>query len=297
MLLVPGGECGYANRENTRDSKWNAQAPVGNFAPNPVSIDADFCLVATGARNPLRCAGTTLTAQDTMLALGYFVPGTREKIDIQFLHRFEGYIWVFPRPGHLSVGICGKGFPASELRKLLELYMEQHGIERKGATFYSHLLPCLDTHAWKRNRVAGDGWMAIGDAAGLVDPVTGEGLYYAMRSADLATRTLLNEATAKTEQAYRWLLRRDFAADLEFGSRLAQRIFRGQYLFGEVPARMIQFTRRSPTFRAVMQDLFSGTQNYIGLKGRLLRNLHGSLFEILGSFGLGWLVPRKDTVA
>ena len=83
------------------------------------------------------------------------------------------------------------------------------------------------------------------------------------------------------------------------GTRLApgQRIFHGNYMFGSVPARMIQFTRRSPTFRAVMQDLFSGTQNYIGLKGRLLRNLNGSLFEILGSFGFGRLVPRKDSVA
>ena len=261
------------------------------------SIDADFCVVATGARNPLRCAGTALTPQDAMCALGYFVPGTQDRIDIQFLQKLEGYIWVFPRPGHLSVGICGKGVPAAELRRQLEHYMDEHGIQREGSTFYSHLLPSLETQAWKNNRVAGDRWMAVGDAAGLVDPITGEGLYYAMRSADLATRTLLNEAAERTEQAYRWLLRRDFAADLELGSRLAQRIFHGNYMFGAVPARMIQFTRRSPTFRDVMQDLFSGTQNYIGLKGRLLRNFHGSLFEILGSFGFGRLVPRKDSVA
>jgi flavin-dependent dehydrogenase len=237
-----------------------------------------------------------------MSALGYFVPGNRDKIDIQFLEHLEGYIWVFPRSGHLSVGICGKGVAASELRKRLELYMEQHSIQREGSTFYSHLLPCLDTPAWKQNRVAGDGWMAVGDAAGLVDPVTGEGLYYALRSADLAARTLLSEACVnkafdRTEQAYRWLLRRDFAADLELGSRLAQRIFHGKYVFGTVPARMIQFTRRSPTFRIIMQDLFSGTQNYLGLKRRLLRNLNGSLFEILGSFGFSRLVPRKDSVA
>src|SRR6185503_15727318 len=110
----------------------------------------------------------------------------------------------------------------------------------------SHLLPSLEAAAWKKNRVAGDKWMAVGDAAGLVDPITGEGLYYAIRSADLATRTLLSEATERTEQAYRWLLRRDFSADLELGSRLAHRIFHGTYMFGSVPARMIQFTRRSP---------------------------------------------------
>ncbi len=296
MLLCRAENAG-AQIEKTRITEMIRCASGWKLKTKCGAIDADYCLVATGARNPLRCAGTTLTPQDAMSALGYFVPGTQERIDIQFLQGLEGYIWVFPRPGHLSVGICGKGVPASELRKQLERYMEEHSIRREGSTFYSHLLPSLDTPAWKKNRVAGDRWMAVGDAAGLVDPVTGEGLYYAMRSADLAARTLLNEAVEKTEQAYRWLLRRDFAADLELGSRLAQRIFHGKYLFGSVPARMIQFTRRSPTFRDVMQDLFSGTQNYIGLKGRLLRNLNGSLFEILGSFGFGRLVPRKDSVA
>ena len=296
MLLCRASKAG-AQIEKTRVTEMSRTGGGWKLRTKSGSIDADFCLLATGARNPLRCAGTTLLPQETMSALGYFVPGTRENIDIQFLENLEGYIWVFPRSGHLSVGICGKGVPASDLRKKLELYMEQHSIRREGSTFYSHLLPCLETPSWKQNRVAGDGWMAVGDAAGLVDPITGEGLYYAMRSADLATRTLLGGALDKTEQAYRWLLRRDFAADLELGSRLAQRVFHGHYMFGTVPARMIQFTRRSPTFRAVMQDLFSGTQNYIGLKGRLLRNLNGSMFEILGSFGFGRLVPRKDSVA
>src|SRR5262249_13714827 len=158
----------------------------------------------------------------------------------------------------------------------------------KGATFYSHLLPSLETQAWKKNRVAGDGWMAIGDAAGLVDPITGEGLYYAIRSADLAVRSLISDIGGFTEklQAYRRLLRRDCSADLEFASRIARQVFVGRFLFGSVPSRMVQFTRRSPRFSGLMRDLFAGTQTYIGLKKRLLGNLNGSLFEIAMSFGL-----------
>ena len=119
------------------------------------------------------------------------------------------------------MGICGKGEPASALRARLERYMEEQGLPKDGATFYSHLLPCLETPAWKRNRVAGDGWLAVGDAAGLVDPITGEGLYYAVRSADLAAKAILSESLDLAGAAYRKLIRRDFMADLEFGSRLA----------------------------------------------------------------------------
>jgi geranylgeranyl diphosphate/geranylgeranyl-bacteriochlorophyllide a reductase len=258
--------------------------------------EADFCVVATGARNPLREVGTEWSAKDTMSALGYYVPASQDHIDIQFLPRLEGYIWVFPRCGHLSVGICGKGAPAHALRARLEKYMEERGIAWKGAKFYSHMLPSLESPGWRKNRVAGEGWMAVGDAGGLVDPITGEGLYYAMRSGDLASRVILNDAHSPAEKpaAYRALLAREFALDLEFASTLARRVFLGTFMFSSVPARMIQFIRRSPRFCELMQDLFAGTQPYIELRARLLRNLNGTLQEVLMNFLLNRVIPESS---
>ncbi len=259
------------------------------------SLDADFCVVATGARNSLRNVGTQWTAADTMYALGYYVPSKQDHIDIQFLANLEGYIWVFPRCGHLSVGICGKGEPAQSLRARLERYMEEKGISNKGAAFYGHMLPSLDPTGWQKNRVAGDGWLAVGDAGGLVDPITGEGLYYAMRSGDLASQVVLNESHSISEkaQAYCNMLRRDFASDLEFGATLAKRVFLGRFLFSTVPARMVGFVRRSPRFRALIEDLFAGTQPYLDLKARLFKNLNGTLQEVVMNFFLQKLIPEK----
>jgi geranylgeranyl reductase family protein len=293
MLLDRAQRAG-AQIEKTRVLNMERSARGWRLRTKTGTVDADYCIVATGARNPLREFGTELTPSDAMSALGYYVPGDRHQIDIQFLPQLDGYIWVFPRCGHLSVGICGKGESAAALRLRLERYMSDQGISREGATFYSHLLPCLDTPAWKRNRVAGDGWLAIGDAAGLVDPITGEGLYYAMRSADLATQAILSECPEAAGVAYRKALRRDFVGDLEFGSRLAHRVFHGTFLWGSVTSRMVQFTRLSPKFRDVMQDLFAGTQPYIGLKKRLFRNLNGSLIEVVCNLGFGRLIPRRD---
>src|SRR5262249_33291301 len=200
-LLLDRAQSAGAQLEKTRvtsithgASGWQLRTPSG-------TAEADFCVVATGARNPLRDVGTQLRPEDTMSALGYYVPGSQARIDIQFLPKLEGYIWVFPRCGHMSVGICGKGEPAASLRRRLELYMSQRGISWKGAAFYSHLLPSLDTSSWRGNRVAGEGWMAVGDAAGLVDPITGEGLYYAIRSADLASQTILADAEPADQPA------------------------------------------------------------------------------------------------
>jgi geranylgeranyl reductase family protein len=292
-MLLERAERAGAQIEKARVTRLERCGSGWQLRTQSGSADADYCIVATGARNPLRDVGTELRAEDSMSALGYYIPGEQERIDIQFLPNLEGYIWIFPRCGHLSVGICGKGEPAAALRKRLERYMTERGIRWKGASFYSHLLPCLETRSWKGNRVAGEGWLAVGDAAGLVDPITGEGLYYAIRSADLAARSLLNDAAETVAANYRRLVRRDFAADLEFGSRLAKRVFQGRFLFGSVPSRMVQFTRRSPRFSAIMQDLFAGKQPYLGLKRRLLENLNGSLYEIFMSFGFSRLVPGK----
>ncbi len=74
-----------------------------------------------------------------MYALGYWVPSDQAHIDIQFLPKLEGYIWVFPRAGHLSVGICGKGESAQSLRGRLERYMDERGISRKeGKVLWPH---------------------------------------------------------------------------------------------------------------------------------------------------------------
>lgn len=295
-MLLERAEKSGASIEKTRvlglekrDRGWKLRTQNG-------IAEADFCVIATGARNPLRSVGTEWSPKDTMSALGYYVPAAQEHIDIQFLPKLEGYIWVFPRCGHLSVGICGKGEPATALRARLERYMDERGIAWKGSAFYSHMLPSLETAAWKRNRTSGDGWLAVGDAAGLVDPITGEGLYYAMRSGDLAGQVVIDDAHGLAEKAaaYRALLTREFAMDLEFAATLAKRVFLGSFMFHSVPARMVHFIRRSPRFRALMQDLFAGTQPYLTLKSRLLRNLNGTLHEVLMNFFLDRVIPESS---
>jgi flavin-dependent dehydrogenase len=282
-LLLERAERAGAKLEKTRVLEISRSGGGWLVKTRHGAIEADYCVVATGGRNSLRDFGTQWTAGDTMYALGYYVPYQQDHVDIQFLPNLQGYIWVFPRCGHVSVGIGAKGESAQSLRARLERYMDEKGIPYRGAPFFAHILPSLRSCRWKNNRVAGDGWFAVGDAGGLVDPITGEGLYYALRSAELASQVLLNESLPPAEnvQVYTSLLYRDFAEDLEFGASLAQRLFVGKFLFGTIPARTVQFIRRSPRFRTVVGDLVAGTLPYLDLKSRLLKNLHSNLREVV----------------
>ncbi len=257
-------------------------------------IEADYVVVATGARNPLRDVGTQWTPEDTMVALGYYIPLNQEYIDIQFLDRLEGYIWIFPRSGHLSAGICGRGESAQQLRLRLERYLDEKGIQWRQGQLYAHMLPSLSVRNWRHNRMAGHRWMAVGDAAGFVDPITGEGIYYAVRSGDLASQILSGGAfdPLKAGEQYKQLIEQDFLADLAFGASFAQKLYLGRFLFKSIPTCIVDYMRRSEKLNELMRDIFSGTQDYLTLRQRLFRNLNGTLNEMMLNFIFTRIIPE-----
>jgi flavin-dependent dehydrogenase len=244
-------------------------------------VEADFVVVAAGARNSLLPDTVPLARRDLEMTLGYFVPAQAEGISVKFLSHFEGYLWSFPRCDHLSVGICGSmsKHTSQELRRNLHAFMESEKISRDGARFYSHVLPSPQKQTLSSRRVVGRNWALVGDAAAWVDPITGEGLYYALRSGELLAESLIARKVAE----YPARIRKAFSTDLEFATRIARRFYGGHFLGGAVATRMIQFIERSPTFRSLMADVFAGSQDYCGLKRRLWAQCGTTLTEVVGS--------------
>ncbi|HUJ41191.1 MAG TPA: NAD(P)/FAD-dependent oxidoreductase [Candidatus Acidoferrales bacterium] len=245
-------------------------------------ITADFVVLAAGARNPLLPGTTPLHQRDLEQTIGYFVPTSGDRIIVRFLSKFAGYIWSFPRSDHLSVGICGRLTPGGTrvMKEHLHRFLEAERIPWEGATFYSHVLPSPQLDTLHLRRVVGRNWALVGDAAAWVDPLTGEGLHYALRSGHL-----LADALAEGRpDSYPARVRREFAADFEFAVHAARRLFTGTFLGGAVTTRMIQFIRRSPAFCSLMRDLFSGSQDYRTLKRRLWSQLGLTLGQIFQSF-------------
>jgi flavin-dependent dehydrogenase len=202
-------------------------------------------------------------------------------MQIQFLKGITGYIWVFPRPDHVSAGIAGKMGETStaELRRTLERWLEENGFSLAGARFYSHILPALRARTLDVLEVCGDGWAMVGDSAGLVDPITGEGLYYALRSAELCAQALLAERPAE----YKAQLEGEVLPELRLAARVSQRFYSGQ-VFGEsVLERMVSLTSQSESFRHLMSDLFAGIQGYRDLRSRLYRSLPSLMAEGLAA--------------
>lgn len=242
---------------------------------------ADFLVLAGGARNQLLPETRPLQRDELEMTQGYFVPNTADSITVKFLPHFEGYIWSFPRCDHLSVGICGSmsAHTSAELRGHLQEFVQKQKMNTESATFYSHVLPSPRETTFSQRTVLGKNWAMVGDAAAWVDPLTGEGLFYAMRSGELLGKSIAQGCPEK----YAAWIKAAFSSELEFAARIVRRFYRGSFLGTAVTTRMVQFMRRSPVFRQLMSDLFSGTQDYSSLKRRLWGHLGLTLSDFVAN--------------
>src|SRR5437762_13683163 len=93
---------------------------------------------------------------------------------------------------------------------------------RGTAERYAARIPGLAPKAWNTRTACGTDWALLGDAAGFADPVTGEGIYYDIRSAELFAESYL----AKDPAVYEQLCRHDCGRDLQRDSEM-RRIFYG----------------------------------------------------------------------
>jgi len=281
LLLERAAEAG-CRIVRVRVTDLQIEADSVTFTTAGTKQKTDFAVIAAGARNSLLPGVQPLARNDLELTLGYFIPSTDDLLRVKFLRHFEGYIWSFPRPDHLSVGICGKlsRHSSQELADHLHQFLQEEGVPTEGSRFYSHILPSPRPRTLRERPISGRSCALAGDAAALVDPVTGEGIYYALRSGDLLAEALI----AEEPESYFERVREDFSRELEIAGRVARKFYSGTFLGGAVATRMTQFASRSATFRRLLGDVFSGAQDYSSLKARLWAQLGLTLTEVFASF-------------
>ncbi|HEV2800960.1 MAG TPA: NAD(P)/FAD-dependent oxidoreductase [Pyrinomonadaceae bacterium] len=283
--------------EGDERGRWIARTRSGASWQGRVLVAAD------GANSPIarRLAGA-LPKAEMEVAFGYRAPlpkhGDAPTV-IAFLPGWVGYAWAFPRLDHISFGIATSqdAFDHRSLDALLWEFMigyyriredasaplwssqeetsskddaSRAEIERKlrgSVDAYAARIPGLAVETWNTRCVGTDTWALLGDAAGFADPVTGEGIYYALRSAELFAEAFLAGRTADYEA--RW--RADFGYELRRASGMRRRFY-GEFLGAPFTDRMIDFARLHPGIRRTLRELVAGDQGYVNLKRTLARS-------------------------
>jgi flavin-dependent dehydrogenase len=188
-----------------------------------------YIAFADGAKGTLRRQlGFTATVPhdiglDMDVEAGSACPWTPEALYIDWGAWPQSYAWAFPKADHWSIGVKGPAARGPALVHYLRRFM-QHWQLRPGAGKLPYLAHMLPTRPAGMPLVRGRA-LVLGDAAGLLEPFTGEGIYYAVRSAYLAAEALATAGVRDTSPlAYEAAVDAEIMPDI-LGGGVLQQVF------------------------------------------------------------------------
>ncbi len=188
-------------------------------------------------------------------------PEWRDLLALELGSMAGGYGWSFPKSDHFNVGCGGWRDQGPQLRRHLSALRSRYGLDAvESSESRGHSLPTRDGEApIVRGRA-----LLVGDAAGLVDPMSGEGIYAAFVSGRLAASSVMSLLQGKSPDLwpYEAAVERELMPDIRAGTLL-----RDAYHFTPRPCYAVM--RRSKALRRALGELITGDKTYEGLLRQL----------------------------
>jgi geranylgeranyl reductase family protein len=198
----------------------------------------------------------------------------------------QGYGWMFPKQGRLSVGLGEFRLKSQRLRASFDRFVQAYP-RLRGWTVprpLGHPIPvfvpnCNGKTKPKSSLVRGR-VLLVGDAGHLVDPLFGEGIYYAVRSAQLAARAIVRSMTGGhgllTE--YDADVGREIVPDFEVTARIARVVYGFPYLCFKLLRR---YEAVIHGYFEVLQGRTTAERFVAGTKAKLKTSVSDLLLEAL----------------
>lgn len=188
-----------------------------------------------------------------------------------------GYFWIFPKKRHLTVGagIFKHGGKARNLKEALEKYIGSNALLAKGIprSVKGHLISVLLDES---DTIADKGVFLTGDAAGLTDPFMGEGIPYAIRSGELAAKSILDGAGDACENYYQ-AVKREILPGFKVAAKLSGFVFS----FPKIAHKLLKDHAVMANF---YEDIFQGSSDYTGLFDKVREKIKTS-YGVLAARG------------
>ena len=202
-------------------------------------------------------------------------PATWEKaIGIDFGGLPGGYGWVFPKGDHLNIGLGGWKHVGPRLRPAFARFVESYGFDPTDVWgVRGHYLPIRHSDS----KLVDSNVLLVGDAAGVLDPLTGEGIYGALWTGKAAAANIRDYLDGKTcgLDGYREQVERQLLPDLNVSRRLHD-------IFHMWPSLFLGIERGTSTLWPAIERLLQGESHYLAVARDLGRIW--PLLELISDF-------------
>jgi flavin-dependent dehydrogenase len=189
----------------------------------------------------------------------------------------NGYGWIFPKRNHLSVGILSLSDKPKGIRNDLHAFIAAKRLDTRIQTLSmrGHGIPYGPD---RRNRYANPLGLLVGDATGIVDPITGEGIYYAVRGAQIASEAITAHIVDKKRsfRTYDAMLAQDLLPEIGYARWLAHILYKCERLShralrtkgAKIAENHVKIITGAKTYRQLHREVFSlaGLRTILGFK-------------------------------
>lgn len=195
------------------------------------------------------------------------LPQQSERVEIDFGAARWGYGWVFPKLKTFTIGVGGIHRLNPDLRSRLDRFLQHKGLDAAEFKVKGQYIPFGDFR-----KIPGAGNVLLsGDAAGTVDPITGEGIAYAMQSGAAAGRAITRALSNTVGDSALTLYCRDYE---EIASSLRQAIFWRRFIFPTILQRPFAWAfSDASTLQQGYLDILAGEREYSALYGLFVRQV------------------------
>ncbi|MDD3519849.1 MAG: geranylgeranyl reductase family protein [Actinomycetota bacterium] len=175
-----------------------------------------------------------------------------------------GYLWLFPKNKKISAGMGGLSAKSKEIKKYLSMYIKNTELlsinPKEKFQSYAHFIPLRD----KKNFISSRRVLATGDAAGLGDGFTGEGLHNAILSSHLAFSSICKALKNSSFEFvdYNEKIRNEIMQNIEYSLIISKIFFSSQYFYYKL------IKRNENIFRSCCKIL-RGEKTYLDVVNKL----------------------------
>lgn len=194
-------------------------------------------------------------------------PHMKTRLSLDLSAASWGYGWVFPKTNSFTVGIGGTHALNGDMNGKMDAYLRLNDLDPDDYKYKGHYIPW---GAFRKtpgqNRV-----FLCGDAAGLVDPISGEGIAYALLSGQAAAVSILHAVSAnKPDEAFP-IYQKKY---LKITSSIRQANFWRNFIFPDIMQKVVRkFFGDAATLQHGYLEILEGKREYSALPGLFLLQL------------------------